>query len=56
MTELSDLIYVFINELREHYGDGFIPLHRPVFNDTEKQYLLKCIDSNFVSSAGKEVD
>lgn len=56
MTELSDLIHVFINELREHYGDGFIPLHRPVFNDTEKQYLLECIDSNFVSSAGKEVD
>ena len=34
------------------YGGGFVPLHRPVFEGNEKQYLLDCIDSNFVSSVG----
>jgi len=41
--------------VREIYGDGFIPLHRPVFEGNEKQYLLDCIDSNFVSSVGAKV-
>lgn len=38
------------------FGDEFIPLHRPVFEGNEKQYLLDCIDSNFVSSVGERVD
>jgi perosamine synthetase len=37
------------------YGDPFIPLHRPVFAGNEKQYLVDCIDSNFVSSVGAKV-
>src|SRR4051812_46913455 len=37
------------------YGDGFIPLHRPVFEGNEKQYLIDCIESNFVSSVGAKV-
>lgn len=37
---------------RELYGESTVPLHRPVFEGNEKQYLLDCIDSNFVSSAG----
>ena len=41
--------------VRETFGDGFIPLHRPVFEGNEKQYLLDCIDSNFVSSVGAKV-
>ncbi|MEO8994598.1 MAG: LegC family aminotransferase [Rhodanobacter sp.] len=41
--------------VRSIYGDGFIPLHRPVFEGNEKQYLIDCIDSNFVSSVGKRV-
>ena len=41
--------------VRETYGEGFIPLHRPVFEGNEKQYLLDCIDSNFVSSVGAKV-
>lgn len=41
--------------VREIYGDGFVPLHRPVFNGNEKQYLIDCIDSNFVSSVGSRV-
>ncbi len=41
--------------VRGIYGDGFIPLHRPVFEGNEKQYLIDCIDSNFVSSVGAKV-
>ncbi|OOG37788.1 LegC family aminotransferase [Rhodanobacter sp. C05] len=41
--------------VRSIYGDGPIPLHRPVFEGNEKRYLLDCIESNFVSSVGKKV-
>ena len=37
------------------FGDDFIPLHRPVFQGNERQYLIDCIDSNFVSSVGTKV-
>ena len=37
---------------RKLYGDCFIPLHRPVFDGNEREYLVDCIDSNFVSSVG----
>ena len=33
-----------------------IPLHRPLFIGNEKKYLCDCIDSTYVSSAGKYVD
>lgn len=41
--------------VRDVYGSGFIPLHRPVFEGAEKAYLAECIDSNFVSSVGEKV-
>lgn len=44
-----------IAQVRDIYGDGFIPLHRPVFEGNEKRYLIDCIDSNFVSSVGAKV-
>lgn len=34
----------------------FIPLHAPSFRGKEKEYLLECIDTTFVSSVGKFVD
>ena len=40
---------------RSIYGDGPIPLHRPVFEGNERRYLVECIDSNFVSSVGARV-
>ncbi len=40
---------------REIFGSGFIPLHRPLFEGNERQYLINCIDSNFVSSVGEKV-
>ena len=36
--------------------DEFIPLHAPVFNGNEKQYVMETIDSTFVSSVGRFVD
>ena len=41
-----------VDFIRTIYGEGPIPLHRPVFEGREKQNLLDCVDSNFVSSVG----
>ena len=40
---------------RSIFGYDFVPLHRPVFEGNERQYLIDCIDSNFVSSVGAKV-
>jgi len=40
---------------RSIFGYDFVPLHRPVFEGNERQYLVDCIDSNFVSSVGEKV-
>ena len=45
----------FLEVAREIFGNDFIPLHRPVFEGNECQYLIDCIDSNFVSSVGEKV-
>lgn len=46
---------VFFEAIRDIYGSGFVPLHRPVFEGHEKKFLIDCIDSNFVSSVGSKV-
>ena len=51
----NEFIKDFIGQTRILFGDGFIPLHRPVFEGNERQYLLDCTDSNFVSSVGTKV-
>ena len=45
----------FIEVVRERFGPGFIPLHRPIFEGNERSYLVECIDSNLVSSVGELV-
>ena len=46
-----------INFIKHQFPDqDFIPLHEPRFVGKERQYLLDCIDSTFVSSVGKYVD
>ena len=46
-----------INFIRNNFENReVIPLHEPKFNGNEKQYLLDCIDSTFVSSVGAYVD
>lgn len=44
-----------IEFVKEMYQYSKILLHRPVFEGKEKQYLIDCIDSNFVSSVGAKV-
>lgn len=44
-----------VDFVRNIYGQGFIPLHRPIFMGNERPYLVDCIDSNFVSSVGAKV-
>jgi len=52
---ISDLTISFVAHAKSIFGDDFIPLHRPVFEGNERQYLIECIDSNFVSSVGAKV-
>ena len=49
------MINSFLKYTRELFGAGFIPLHRPVFEGNEREYLIDCIDSNYVSSVGAKV-
>jgi aminotransferase in exopolysaccharide biosynthesis len=53
--DIDCLIDETLDLSREIFGSGFIPLHRPIFEGNERQYLIDCIDSNFVSSVGKKV-
>jgi aminotransferase in exopolysaccharide biosynthesis len=55
MVERATLFQPVVDFVRSIYGDGFIPLHRPVFEGNERKYLVECIDSNFVSSVGARV-
>ena len=52
ITLLSQETVMFARRI---FGHEFIPLHRPVFEGNERQYLIDCIDSNFVSSVGAKV-
>ena len=46
-----------INFIRNNFENReVIPLHEPKFNGNEKEYLLDCIDSTYVSSVGTYVD
>jgi len=55
MSNLQFPAQQVVNLVRHVYGEGFIPLHRPVFDGNEKTYLAECVDSNFVSSVGQRV-
>ncbi|WP_319525433.1 LegC family aminotransferase [uncultured Desulfosarcina sp.] len=47
-------VIAFIREL--YHGKEFIPLHEPVFDETEIDYVNRTIQSTFVSSVGEYVD
>ena len=53
----ANLNLATINFIKSIYNNNkFIPLHEPRFLGNEKKYINECIDSTFVSSAGKFVD
>lgn len=56
MSKLPEKYKNLLGSIREVFGEGFIPLHAPVFNGNEKAYLAECIDTTFVSSVGAFVD
>lgn len=56
MSNLPEKYENLLGSIREVFGEGFIPLHAPVFNGNEKNYLAECIDTTFVSSVGAFVD
>ncbi|MBU2019522.1 MAG: LegC family aminotransferase [Bacteroidetes bacterium] len=45
-----------VDIVRQRFGADFIPLHAPYFGGKEKEYLIECIDSTFVSSVGPFVN
>lgn len=46
----------FIKLVGEIYvSNDCVPLHRPVFNGTEREELVGCMESNFVSPVGEKV-
>lgn len=53
--QADDSFPALVAHVRALYGEGYIPLHRPVFEGNERRYLVDCIDSNFVSSVGAKV-
>jgi len=53
MKKLYGEITSFIKSL--YLNNNPVPLHSPVFLGKEKEYLLDCIDSTFVSYVGKYV-
>lgn len=55
MKDIEKAFSPLISQIRQIFGDEYVPLHRPVFEGREKQYLTECIDSNFVSSVGARV-
>jgi len=56
MSNQELLFKSFQDVVRSTFHEDFIALHRPVFSDSEKDMLCNCIDSNFVSSAGEEIE
>lgn len=56
MIDRIDYIDRIEKAIRAVIGEGSKDLHAPVFDNLEKEYLNKCIDTTFVSSVGKFVD
>jgi perosamine synthetase len=47
----------FVKKAKTIYSnENPIMLHRPIFEGNERNYLLECIDSNYVSSVGSKVN
>lgn len=49
-------MYNIVKFIKNIYGKEFVGLHEPVFFGNEKEYLLNCIDSTFVSYVGEYVN
>jgi len=54
---MINIVKEIVRYIRQVYNKPFgnVPLHSPVFIGNEKKYLLRCIDSTFVSYLGEFV-
>ena len=52
----KECLILFISLVREIYDDEFVPLHRPVFSGDEEKRVVQAVKSNFVSSAGQDIE
>ena len=51
------MYYKLTKFIQDYYQtSSFIPIHAPSFNGNEKKYVIKTIESTFVSSVGQYVD
>lgn len=54
---MNEQFSAIVDIVKKRYGSkDFIPLHAPYFGGKEKEYLIECIDSTFVSSVGQFVN
>ena len=51
---VESLVHAVSNSLTD--ASEFIPLHEPRMGELEKEFVLSCVQSTFVSSVGKYVD
>lgn len=56
MDEPRNLPQEIVEAIRSVVGPGPVALHEPSFRGNEWAYLKQCLDSTFVSSAGRFVD
>jgi len=56
IADRSALVSHVVEAIRSVVGHAPVSLHEPRFAGNEWQYLKECLDSTFVSSAGKYVD
>jgi len=52
MNEISKYLY---SKIRKLSRKSVVPLHEPIFSKDEKTFLNRCIESSYVSSAGKNI-
>lgn len=56
-TKATEQLQSIVDAVRARFAaNDFVPLHAPTFGGRERQYVLDCIDSTFVSSVGAYVD
>ena len=56
MSALADRIVATLRDVLDPADEAFVALHEPVFEGNEWAYVKECIDTRWVSSAGKYVD
>lgn len=46
----------FVQAVKQQYNQEFVPLHEPIFNEKELEYVTDCVKTGWVSSVGAYVN